>query len=357
MINLYLLKYNNYYNRKIKKEAGIGNYSDYILASFQNIYTFDYADGINTSHVLPYKGETPDYAIVTEEDESGNEEITSRWFVVESSYIRGGKYRVSLRRDLIADNLEEVLDAPCMVEKGYINDQLNDDSIFNDEGQSYNQIKKGEILLPDKTGCPWIVGYLAAPTETQKRDKDGNLQWDADGHPIMESEPDKVVTGSVIHAENAIPITKLSDIKYYDIFDMTSEFSGTCNCRMNNNDLPGCYIAVGARSYTYAFKENVIMGYFSPTGVYGADDKNLYAFGLGGKFNDLNTYWQKNAGKRGYYYSTLDKTVYESISNTVNVAPVDPPTLDMYNKKSESIINCMWHYYNILDAQYKTYYT
>lgn len=357
MINLYLLKYNNYYNRKIKKEAGIGNYSDYILASFQNIYTFDYADGINTSHVLPYKGETPDYAIVTEEDESGNEEITSRWFVVESSYIRGGKYRVSLRRDLIADNLEEVLDAPCMVEKGYINDQLNDDSIFNDEGQSYNQIKKGEILLPDKTGCPWIVGYLAAPTETQKRDKDGNLQWDSDGHPIMESEPDKVVTGSVIHAENEIPITKLSDIKYYDIFDMTSEFSGTCNCRMNNNDLPGCYIAVGARSYNYAFKENVIMGYFSPTGVYGADDKNLYAFGLGGKFNDLNTYWQKNAGKRGYYYSTLDKNVYESVSNTVNVAPTDPPTLDMYNKKSESIINCMWHYYNILDAQYKTYYT
>lgn len=336
MINLYLLKYNNYYNRKIKKETGIGNYGDYILAAFQNIYTFDYADGVNTSHVLPYKGETPDYAIVTEEDESGNEEIKSRWFVVESSYIRGGKYRVSLRRDLIADNLDEVLDAPCMVEKGYINDQLNDDSIFNDEGQSYNQIKKGEILLPDKTGCPWIVGYLAAPTQ---------------------SEEDKVVTGSVTHVENAIPITKLEDIPYYDIFEMTSELNGTCNCRMNNNDLPGCYIAVGARSYTYSFKENTIMGYFSPTGVYGLDDKNIYAFGLGGKFNDLNTYWQINAGIKGYYYSTLDKTVHESVTNYVNIAPINPPTLDMYNKKSESIINCMWHYYNILDTKYKTYYT
>lgn len=160
MINLYLLKYNNYYNRIIKKEAGIGNYGDYILASFQNIYTFDYADGINTSHVLPYKGETPDYAIITEEDESGIEEIKSRWFVVESSYIRGGKYRVSLRRDLIADNLDEVLDAPCMVEKGYINYPEIDDSIFNDEGQSYNQIKVGEDLLFDKSNCPWIVGYL-----------------------------------------------------------------------------------------------------------------------------------------------------------------------------------------------------
>lgn len=44
--------------------------------------------------------------------------------------------------------------------KGYINYPESDDSIFNDEGQSYNQIKVDEDLLFDKSKCPWIVGYL-----------------------------------------------------------------------------------------------------------------------------------------------------------------------------------------------------
>ena len=162
MINLYLLKYNNYYNRKIKKEQTIQEYANYILASFNNIYTFDYADGVNTSHVLPYKGETPDYAIVTEEDESGIEEIKYRWFVVESSYIRGGKYRVSLRRDLIADNLEEVLDAPCMVEKGYINDDQGNRQVTLLNRRTVNlknvRIKDNETL---------IIGGLMKETDSK----------------------------------------------------------------------------------------------------------------------------------------------------------------------------------------------
>lgn len=359
MINLYLLKYNNYYNRIIKKEAGIGNYSDYILASFQNIYTFDYADGINTSHVLPYKGETPDYAIVTEEDESGNEEINSRWFVIESSYIRGGKYRISLRRDLIADNLDEVLDAPCMVEKGYINDQLNDDSIFNDEGQSYNQIKKGEILLPDKTGCPWIVGYLAAPTETQKRDKDGNLQWDAEGHPIMESEPDKVVNGNIASDEHGIIINSIEDIPYYNDFNMTSEFSGTCNCKFDEQDMPGSYLAIAAREIGHLPLQDVVsMIYMRPLGPYGAYNNRIFAFGLGGDFNDLDTYWE--VGKKpidGPYYTTKDNGVINQVANKYNRASNVAPSYSVFRKKQQEIIDCMWKSYETVSESYKTYYT
>ena len=359
MINLYLLKYNNYYNRKIKKEAGIGNYGDYILAAFQNIYTFDYADGVNTSHVLPYKGETPDYAIITEEDESGTEEIKSRWFVVESSYIRGGKYRVSLRRDLIADNLEEVLDAPCMVEKGYINDQLNDDSVFNDEGQSYNQIKESEILLPDKTGCPWIVGYLAAPTETQKRDKDGNLQWDAEGHPVMESEPDKVVNGSIVSDENGIIIKSISDIPYYNDFNMTSEFSGTCNCKFDGQDMPGSYLAIAAKEIGHLPLQDVVsMTYFRPVGPYGAYNNRIFAFGLGGDFNDLKTYWE--VGKKpidGPYYTTKDNGVINQVANEYSRASNIAPSYSVFRKKQQEIIDCMWKSYETVSESYKTYYT
>ena len=166
MINLYILQFNNYYNRTIRKYETIEEYRRYVLEVIPNINNFDFGDGINTSHIFPYKGkETPDYALITEEDESGNEIIKSRWFIIESNFIRGNKFEIELRRDLIADNLDDVLDAPCMVEKGFVNNPLSDYSIFNSEGQNYNQIKQGETPLYDQTQCPWIVGYFIPPKE------------------------------------------------------------------------------------------------------------------------------------------------------------------------------------------------
>lgn len=166
MINLYILQFNNYYNRTIRKYETIEEYRRYVLEVIPNINNFDFGDGINTSHIFPYKGKaTPDYALITEEDESGNEIIKSRWFVIESNFIRGNKFEIQLRRDLIADNLDDVLDAPCMVEKGFVNNPLSDYSIFNSEGQNYNQIKQDEIPLYDQTQCPWIVGYFIPPKE------------------------------------------------------------------------------------------------------------------------------------------------------------------------------------------------
>lgn len=285
MINLYLLKYNNYYNRKIKKEAGIGNYGDYILASFQNIYTFDYADGVNTSHVLPYKGETPDYAIVTEEDESGIEEIKSRWFVVESSYIRGGKYRVSLRRDLIADNLDEVLDAPCMVEKGYINYPESDDSIFNDEGQSYNQIKVSEDLLFDKSNCPWIVGYLnkGAINEIKGKNVEASLTI-SDG------------TSSDINVE---VLNSLSDLPYWEFMDVNP------NAKEYHGYIPGALpiieiSALASRWNTLPVIKGYTLFQYTQNGPY------MYsptAFGINYTGQAL-TGWEKDAN--GGFYSLVD---------------------------------------------------
>mgnify|MGYP004693828423 CR=1 FL=1 len=166
MINLYILQFNNYYNRTIRKYETIEEYRRYVLEVIPNINNFDFGDGINTSHIFPYKGKsTPDYALITEEDESGNEIIKSRWFVIESTFIRGNKFEIQLRRDLIADNLDDVLDAPCMVEKGFVNNPLSDYSVFNSEGQNYNQIKQDETPLYDQTKCPWIVGYFIPPKD------------------------------------------------------------------------------------------------------------------------------------------------------------------------------------------------
>lgn len=59
---------------------------------------------------------------------------------------------MALKRDIIADKLEEILTNPCFVEKGYVQD--NDPLIFNEEGVSLNQIKVGENVLTDETQVP-----------------------------------------------------------------------------------------------------------------------------------------------------------------------------------------------------------
>ena len=69
---------------------------------------------------------------------------------------------MSLRRDVIADNYEAILTAPTFIEKATLNKE--DNFIFNPENMTYNEIKdSNEILLKDKTGGSWIVGYMAAP--------------------------------------------------------------------------------------------------------------------------------------------------------------------------------------------------
>lgn len=211
MINLYILQFNNYYNRTIRKYETIEGYRKYVLDVIPNINNFDYGDGINTSHIFPYKDKTtPDYALITEEDESGNETIKSRWFVIESTFIRGNKFEVQLRRDLIADNLDDVLDAPCMVEKGFVNNPLSDYSIFNSEGQNYNQIKQDEKPLYDQTQCPWIVGYFIPPK-------------DAVDYYL------KPTVIPIVDKNYGIPLTSRLDLPYWEYFENNpdkEEFKG-----------------------------------------------------------------------------------------------------------------------------------
>lgn len=246
MINLYILQFNNYYNRTIRKYETIEEYRRYVLDVIPNINNFDYGDGINTSHIFPYKGKTtPDYALITEEDESGNETIKSRWFVIESTFIRGNKFEVQLRRDLIADNLDDVLDAPCMVEKGFVNNPLSDYSVFNSEGQNYNQIKQEENALYDGTNCPWIVGYFNPPqVEGDYIIKPSNIEIASEkyadtsltsasqfkGWEYFENNPDKVDYNYVLSI-NDIYLALLSDIpqsrevKYMHYFNNTDTYN------------------------------------------------------------------------------------------------------------------------------------
>lgn len=150
----YLKKFNNYYNRRIKRFNSLSEYiNNFDSVSF--VQQFNPNDGVNTTRIINWVEEwTPDYLIVS--NTKGT--IVSRWFVIEASRTRNGQYEIQLHRDLLADYYDLILDAPIYIQKGNL--AAENDLIFNKENILLNQIKKEEILLKDSTKTAWIVGYI-----------------------------------------------------------------------------------------------------------------------------------------------------------------------------------------------------
>ena len=167
MASLYFFSYNNYYNRIVKgyefstvrefidnTEDGAYKYletgtnlsfnpGDHIMAKFRagrqnNIFDSDC-----------------DYVIYSDD----NINITSRWYIIEQTRIMKGQYELTLARDVIADFYEDIINSDCFIQRATVG---NDNPlIFNKENVTFNQIKKREDLLYDKTKTAWIVGYIA----------------------------------------------------------------------------------------------------------------------------------------------------------------------------------------------------
>lgn len=173
---LYLLSYNNYFNRIVKRENTVEDYLEFSVYD-PLVCNFNPADGINTEHVFntSYLVNTPeaDYVLVLD---ATTREINSRWFIIGASRQRGGQYHLSLRRDLAADFYDDIITAPCYIEKATV-PTISSPLIFNSERFLVNQIKKGETLLKDKTGCGWLVGYVS----TQSPPNDITVSIPADG--------------------------------------------------------------------------------------------------------------------------------------------------------------------------------
>ena len=172
-MQLLLLHYNNYFNRIIKRENTFADYmaADANYKSAINI-NFNPGDGIATSVILGY-GQNPDNLFANGEDfdylvakEEASAEIDSRWFIVEQHRTRAGQYELTLKRDVIADNYNEVITSPIFLEKGFIND-VNDPLLYNSESMDVNQIKQLEVPLKDETECGWVVGYI--PSDAFKK--------------------------------------------------------------------------------------------------------------------------------------------------------------------------------------------
>lgn len=173
MKTLYILSgFNNYYNRMVKLPGDTTE--DYP----QEIYTLDATnfvpnDGVNTEHVVgtyDYSGEG-DYLLVVE----APNKVVQRWFIIDSVRNRQGQYTLTLRRDLIADYYNIIIESPMFIEKATL--QTQSPLMYNQESISVNQIKLRQDTLKDFSGIPWLVGYLP---KKYKNDNWVNLEYSAD---------------------------------------------------------------------------------------------------------------------------------------------------------------------------------
>lgn len=158
MQTLYILQFNNYYNRQVKRYNTIQDYLNNatVVDTITNT-DFYRNDGVNTSVVIPeVYNVAPDYCVVYD---NGSQSIESRWFIMETKFNSGTQYRAQLYRDLVADFYHDFINAPAFIEKATL--ARNSNFIFNNEDMGFNQIKTNEYLLKDKTRIPWIVGYVA----------------------------------------------------------------------------------------------------------------------------------------------------------------------------------------------------
>ena len=162
---LYVLKYNNYYNREIKAPLpNVTDYQNYIYASLGQT-NFNPGDGVATHHDIPLDIDDGDYLIVA----SGTQ-VVSRWFIIDHDRIcRGpsaGLYRLQLLRDVIADNYNATLNSTCFIERAIVND--DNPLIYNSENIETNQQRKSVELLKDDTKMAWLIGFVdrEAPAKT-----------------------------------------------------------------------------------------------------------------------------------------------------------------------------------------------
>lgn len=190
-MNLYLLQYNQYYNRLVKREEGLSAYlpyvvygpsinDEYLLTDIENFYE---ADGIDMKQTVNTPDADFDYLVAA--DEYGR--IHSRWFVIQALRTAIGQYELSLHRDLLADYYDFIINSPAYIERAIVS--KSNKFIYNSENFGFNQIKKKEILLPDRSRCPWIVGYVAenAFTEDGEISSDLTIESTYDGAQIDES--------------------------------------------------------------------------------------------------------------------------------------------------------------------------
>jgi len=171
--NLYLLQFNNYFNKQVKVFKTIEEYLPYQIGDTILNVNFIPVDGLHTKHVITWYDADPNYLI----EEDVQSKTFRRWFVVESTRNVRGQYTLELRRDVMADYYAQFKDSPAIIHKAKLDN--NSPLIFNDEPVRFNQILKSQSLLTDETKCAWIVGYIPRHGQDVVDEQGNPINWES----------------------------------------------------------------------------------------------------------------------------------------------------------------------------------
>lgn len=276
---LYLLSYNNYFNRTVKKLDTVSDYLPYVNISITNV-NFKPNDSVITYQIVNLDNlPESDYLLVDTPFEP-----LSRWFITECVRLSDRQYRLALRRDVVADNFDVIVNSPCFIEKATVD--YNNDLIFNSENMSYNQIKKSETLIKDMSNTPWIIGYY-----TQPKDSDGN---------------EVLINGNVIANPNID--YSLTSINSYDWqYNTGTPFISSEKARIDYSFNTAITNGITVVHHWYKFNS------------YGDLDKNVLNFDNGGFVVNQNTYRKLSTVNiyRSYDYTVMDPLA-KSLLNVVS---------------------------------------
>lgn len=157
----------------IKVNYSFNQYEYFELKNFN----FNPNEGIFSKVIINNALDDYDYLLVLDSEDN----IVSRWFILDSTRTRKNQFEMNIKRDIIYDYLYDLMESPIYVQKGMLN---NDDPfILNNEGMSFNQVKVREEKLEDNSGIPWIVIYFARNTAKRAISIDGiSFNFPIDDH-------------------------------------------------------------------------------------------------------------------------------------------------------------------------------
>ena len=113
----------------------------------------------NTQDDVTTEGFTPNEVSAEAVEDATTNTMESSWFVIDRERTRTGQYIVKLKRDVLADFYNNLLNSPMIINRAML-DNTDNPLLYNPEGFEFNQIKQSETLLKDKYKTPWYVLYF-----------------------------------------------------------------------------------------------------------------------------------------------------------------------------------------------------
>lgn len=337
-MNITLMLFNNYFNRKLKRLDSLNDYLSLCSSSNSATYTdinFIPNDDVDTEQILNSSNDSNlnpnefDYALVYDTNHF------SRWFITEAIRLRNGQWKLHLKRDVIADNYEEIKKDPIFVERAWLKD--SDPMIYNDEGMNFNQIKIGEKLLYSNptNDSPayvpknaWIIGYV----EKKELQSEGSTLTSI----TVPSDP---VPGSTTLAEVAA-YTGIDETILTNVINWTGLQEKTINYLMGSNSA-NIEIEYKTVKNSIWYRHSI---YFKDNYTF---DNALKASSVSG-----DVIYSGGLGATGQEHAPEDQFIWTngvslpSIIKAVNQQSYDIISYDSMNKLNQLITNGLVIFYN-----------